>query len=364
MGVNAVYQGKSIRPAPRLASTRGARTHIRLRAGRSNAHCGPDIDRLSLRIRRRRAVQDHFRQGCNRIRRATSHRSVQDMIPVMLRSFLDISRQYFRPTKSVIRRPSPLRRTVFWRTPFFSAQAAEEILAQWEAVNIPADAFSSKRPRHVLTSVELKHDGRIFIPKIYTSRKIGQNIAALVFSEAERNSATLAHLHENGVTVPVPVGVLNTYTWGYLTDSILFQERLPRACVPYKHFQTGLKDIPADTRLEFFRQLGASLAKVHVLGVYTEDTDQNLMVEVLDNGRFTFHYFDFDNVYPWRYPTYRRTEHAIRHFISPTRYPCTRDELLAFLTAYTTTRGRTDWLDAFVGVIRAKRPHLFDSPAG
>jgi 3-deoxy-D-manno-octulosonic acid kinase len=277
----------------------------------------------------------------------------------MLHTFLDISGQYFRQAKTIIDRPSLLRKTIFWKSPYVSENGAHEILAQWQAARIAPDVFRGTRYRFVLTDVELKHDGRIFIPKVYKVRKIGQNIAALLFSEAQRNSATMAYLHDHGVQVPIPIGVLNTYSCGYLTDSVLFQERLPLCCVAYKQFLLGAKQMDDEARLDFYRQVGESLAKVHALGVYTEDTDQNMMVEELGNNRFKFHYFDFDNFYPWRYPTFRRTAHAIRHYADSKHYTCTPDELHAFLDTYVSSRNKRKWLAPLIANIKARRPHIF-----
>lgn len=279
----------------------------------------------------------------------------------MLQTFIDISGQYFRQTKTVIRRPSLVQKTIFWRTPYFSERGANEILEQWHAARITPEFFRAKRYRFVLTDVELIHDGRIFIPKVYKVRKIGQNIAALLFSEAERNSATLAYLHDHGVHVPIPVGVLNAYTCGYLTDSVLFQERLPLCGVAYKQFLLGAKQMSDEARLDFYRQVGESLGKVHALGVYTEDTDQNMMVEDLGDNRFKFHYFDFDNFYPWRYPTFRRTAHAIRHYADSKHYTCTQDELHALLDAYVSSRNIKKWLNPLVDNLKSSKPHIFYS---
>jgi|GEM_PF-4907858 3-deoxy-D-manno-octulosonic acid kinase len=278
----------------------------------------------------------------------------------MRHTILDITRQYFKLDKTVIHRASPWKKTIFWRTPFFSDQDAHNILSQWNEIHINQECFKSKRYRFVFTDIKLKINERIFIPKIYKVRKIGQNIAAVLFSEAERNSATLAYLHENGVDVPVPLGVLNSYTCGYLTDSILFQERLPLDCVPYKQFQTNAAELDDAVRLDFFHQLGASLGRVHALGIYTEDTDQNMMVEKREGSRFRLHYFDFDNFYPWRYPTLRRTDHAIRHYTSSKRYKWTKDELLTFLHSYVASRDKDAWLGPLTDTMRSRNPHLFD----
>lgn len=278
----------------------------------------------------------------------------------MLKSFIDISGQYFRQTKTVIRRTSLVQKTIFWRSPFFSERGANEILEQWHETRLTPEFFRAKRYRFVLTDVELVHDGRIFIPKVYKVRKVGQNIAALLFSEAERNNATLAYLYDHGVHVPIPVGVLNAYTCGYLTDSVLFQERLPQHCVAYKQFLLGAKQMSDDARLSFYRQVGESLSKVHALGVYTEDTDQNMMVEDLGDNRFKFHYFDFDNFYPWRYPTFRRTAHAICHYADSLNYTCTPEELHAFISAYVSSRNTLNWLEPLTENVRSKRPHLFN----
>ena len=207
----------------------------------------------------------------------------------MFATFSDITRYFLSQRKAPIRMTSGAVRAVFWRTPFLTNELANSLLEQWQQESADLERLFGDQKRYVFPQLELILGERIFIPKVYKVRKISQNLIALAFSEAERNCATQTYLFDNGVQVPMPAGVLNTYKNGWLIESVFFQEKLPASCIAYKHFLRTVRELTPEVRLKFFTQLGRELGKVHALGVYTEDTDQNMVVEVLPTNEFCFH---------------------------------------------------------------------------
>ncbi|MGE4442595.1 MAG: hypothetical protein AB7D27_14065 [Desulfomicrobium sp.] len=255
--------------------------------------------------------------------------------------------------------PSGATKTVFWRTPFLDSDQAAFLLDQWQHKAASLKGLFGDQKRYVFPQLEITLGEKIFIPKVYRVRKLSQNLIALAFSEAERNCATQTYLFDNGVRVPMPAGVLNSYKHGWLTESVFFQERLPVSCVAYKHFLRTVQGLAPEVRLKFFTQLGRDLGKMHALGVYTEDTDQNMDVEMMPRDEFRFHFFDFDNFYPWRYPNLRRTMHAFRHYADSNHYTCTQGELGVFLNSYLEVREKRQWLTPIMNNLKARKPQIF-----
>jgi hypothetical protein len=250
----------------------------------------------------------------------------------MLATFSDIARSFLNQRNAPLRMTSGTTRTVFWRTPFLDKEQSISLLEQWRRAASGIEHLFGDQKRYVFPQLELTLGDRIFIPKVYKVRKLSQNLVALAFSEAQRNCATQTYLFANAVLVPMPAGVLNTYKCGWLSESVFFQEKLPASCIAYKHFLRTIRDLAPDIRLKFFSRLGHELGKVHALGVYTEDTDQNMVVEMLPGDEFRFHFFDFDNFYPWRYPNLRRTMHAFRHYAGSKRYTVPLKSWMSFWT--------------------------------
>lgn len=277
----------------------------------------------------------------------------------MLATFSNIARYFLNQRKAPMRTTSDSGRTVFWRTPFLDNEQAAALLDQWRRGSAGLAHLFGDQKRYVFPQLELTLGGRIFIPKVYKVRKLSQNIIALVFSEAERNCATQTYLFDKAVRVPMPAGVLNTYKKGWLTESVFFQEKLPASCVAYKEFLKTMRNLGPDTRRGFFGQLGRDLGRLHALGVYTEDTDQNMVVEIQPEEEFRFHFFDFDNFYPWRYPNLRRTAHAFRHYADSNHYTCTPEELDIFLETYLETRDRKQWRAPLMDNLKLRKPHIF-----
>jgi 3-deoxy-D-manno-octulosonic acid kinase len=277
----------------------------------------------------------------------------------MLATFTDISRSFLNQKKDPLRMPSGTTRTVFWRTPFLDEEQTISLLKQWRRKASDIEHLFGDQKRYVFPQLELTLGDRIFIPKIYKVRKLSQNLIALAFSEAERNCATQTYLFDKAVRVPMPAGVLNTYNGAWLAESIFFQEKLPASGIAYKHFLLTGRDFAPDVRFKFYTQLGRELGKLHVLGVYTEDTDQNMLVEMLPGDEFRFHFFDFDNFYPWRYPNLRRTSHAFRHYADSDHYTCTPEELNIFLDSYLEIRDKRQWRAPIMENLKTLKPHIF-----
>jgi hypothetical protein len=284
---------------------------------------------------------------------------LQQRETTMFATLSDITRYFLNQRKTPTRTSSDTARTIFWRTPFLKNEHISSLVEQWLRKSSNIEHLFGARKRYVFPQLELRLDERIFIPKVYKLRKLSQNLIALAFSEAERNCATQAYLFDNSVRVPMPAGVLNTYKYGWLTESVFFQEKLPPACVAYKEFLKTVRAIDPQARKMFFGQLGLALGRLHALGVYTEDTDQNMVVEMLGALEFRFHFFDFDNFYPWRYPNLRRTCHAFRHYAASDHYTCTPEELTVFLDSYLEIRGKKQWHPPIMDNLKLRKSHIF-----
>lgn len=279
----------------------------------------------------------------------------------MLTTLPTIARCFLSQKKAPMRVPSQTGRTVFWRTPFFDSEQVGALLDQWRREAASLEGLFGDQKRYVFPQLELVLGDRIFIPKVYRVRKLSQNLIALAFSEAERNCATQTYLFDKGLRVPMPAGVLNTYKGAWLTESVFFQETLPPTCVPYKEFLKTARGLDPLARKKFFAQLGLELGRLHALGVYTEDTDQNMGVEMLPDEEFRFHFFDFDNFYPWRYPNLRRTCHAFRHYADSNHYTCTPEELDIFLDSYFEIRDKRQWRAPIMENLKNLKPHIFSA---
>lgn len=277
----------------------------------------------------------------------------------MIATFSAITRSFLELKKNPLHMPQKKLRTIFWRSPFLGREQIDSLLEQWQVAASGLEQLFGDQKRYVFPHLELKLGSRTFIPKVYRVRKLSQNLIALVFSEAERNCATQAYLFNNAVCVPMPAGVLNTYKNGWLTASVFFQEKLPDASVAYKEILRTVRELTPAIRLRFYAQLGQELGRLHALGVYTEDTDQNMTVEMSSAHEFRFHFFDFDNFYPWRYPTFRRCCHAFRHYADSNHYTCTAEELGIFVDAYLETRDRRQWRTPVMDNLHVRKPHIF-----
>ena len=189
-----------------------------------------------------------------------------------------------------------------------------------------------------------------FIPKIYTKRSLSHRLIALTFhSAAHRYFSTCLYLNDNGIHVPMPVAVLSEYKTGILMTSVLFMQKLPEQLIPYKQYAKEMDALPENIQKQFLSEVGHSLGRLHNLGVYTEDTDKNMMVEYKE-GMFDFYYYDFDSYYPWRVPTYRRSENAVRKFLSQKIYPFIQNQSEIFIKAYVQERNKPTWEERLMSI--------------
>lgn len=180
-----------------------------------------------------------------------------------------------------------------------------------------------------------------YFVKYYNYRDIPRILEGLGwFADAERNFLTHCYLHAAGLPVPRPLGMLREYSHGILRRAMLLTERIQGA-TDFKPFIVGLESLSARQRLRLYAGLGRALGRLHRFGVYTEDTDKNLMVRA--NGEeFEFFFIDFDNSYPWRVATLRRTLKAVGKYF-PRAVNIRMEERQAFLDSYLRERGKPDW---------------------
>jgi 3-deoxy-D-manno-octulosonic acid kinase len=220
--------------------------------------------------------------------------------------------------------------------------------------------------RELLKNFVIPAQGKTFMAKVYTNKDLGRFLLSMChFGEAERNGSTLAYLANQSIYVTRPLCLLREYRNGLVSKSVLFLEKLPETAIDYKTYLP--ETLPGQSqpfRINFFAQAGRAIGQMHKTGVYTEDTDQNLMVEKKGNV-FTFHFLDFDNFYPWRIPTRNRTIHAISHAVDTgkqIKYTCNALETEAFVNAYLAARGKPQWYQTIMDALKTSRPHIFEHP--
>jgi 3-deoxy-D-manno-octulosonic acid kinase len=281
----------------------------------------------------------------------------------------DIFASYFRFTRLVHKaEPSTPSRSVF-ATALFPPQTSRQVLAAWDRLlKIPAlrDKVKTIAKRQLLGDIRIPAQGKIFLPKIYVSRDPGRLIqSGVFFGEAERNGATLSYLAGKGIHVTRPLCLIRESARIGVHRTVLFLESLPETAIDYKSYlPLILPEKSLEFRTDFFTRAGRAVGQVHATGVYTEDTDQNLMVEEQGNT-WIFHFLDFDNFYPWRVPTRRRSIHAIAHALDTgkgSQYTCNAQEAEAFVDAYLATRNKPKWHEPIMNHLRKYRPQIFSNP--
>jgi 3-deoxy-D-manno-octulosonic acid kinase len=239
----------------------------------------------------------------------------------------------------------------------------------WDRLlRVPAlrDQVEKIAKRRLLGDIRVPAQGRIFLPKVYVNNDVGRLIqSGIFFGEAERNEATLSYLAGKGIHVTRPLCLLRESDRFGITRSVLFLEALPTAAVDYKFYLPETLPFKSQSfRTEFFTQAGQAVAQVHLTGVYTEDTDQNLMVEK-QGATWIFHFMDFDNSYPWRIPTLKRTIHAVAHMLDTGKgghYTCNSLETEAFVDTYLAVRDRPKWREPIMNHLKKHRSHIFSNP--
>lgn len=239
-------------------------------------------------------------------------------------------------------------------------QTAMEVFSRWKA-NRNAEHGSAKK-RELVRSRFLEAGERRYVAKVYKPPVLRRGLMhSLFFSDARRNFATMVYLRGNGVPVTRPLALLSGYRFSLRSSSVLFVQQLPESYVDYKKLLHTFVDRPLAERIAFFRQLGASLAHIHACGVYTEDMDKNTMVEQeMGSDFFRFVYFDFDNFFPWRFPTLRRSGNAIKKFCYHREvHAFHAEEINALVTSYCRSRSKPKWVTPIFSVIRRKWPRVF-----
>lgn len=195
--------------------------------------------------------------------------------------------------------------------------------------------------RQAVQDLRISVQGKEYFAKCYIYRDIPRILEGLGwFADAERNFLTHCHLHTAGLPVPRPLGLLREYSHGILRRAMLLTERI-QGVTDFKPFLLGLDSLSTRQRLRFYSGLGRALGRLHRFGVYTEDTDKNLMVRA-SAERYEFFFIDFDNTYPWRVATLRRSLKAVGKYF-PREAGIRMEERQAFLDFYLRERAKPDW---------------------
>jgi 3-deoxy-D-manno-octulosonic acid kinase len=254
-------------------------------------------------------------------------------------------------------------------SPYYEPHITRQVVLSWYRIlknPFLRDEIDHISKRKFLKEINIHCQGRIFTPKVYISHdpvRLAQSM--FFFCEAERNGSTLSYLLQNGIHVSCPLCLIRECRHGFVTRSILFLEKLPETAVDFKSYLPETLPFKSQSfRTEFFTQAGRAVAQVHRTGVYTEDTDQNLMVEKQGNS-WIFYFLDFDNFYPWRVPTLRRTIHAIAHMLDTGKdghYTCNSLETEAFVDAYLAVRDKPKWREPIMNHLKKHRSHIFSNP--
>jgi hypothetical protein len=256
-----------------------------------------------------------------------------------------------------------------WFRPDWPRAEAEAVLQRWEALcESPAflgnlKEIARRHKRKTLTETPIEGPWGTFLAKYYAYPRWRHKLqSSLYYSEARRNCATAAYLADRGVRVPRPLALVEFSRFGVIRGSFLFMERLDDRFAEYKRFLPALGAEPRARRKLFFATLGRKLGLVHRLGVHTEDLDKNTMIDPSGRG-FRVAFLDFDNVFPWRLPTFRRTVKCLVRFLGPDsrrdRRGLSRGGLRVFLGEYVGVRERPGWFAELEGALG---PHVVRRP--
>lgn len=235
-----------------------------------------------------------------------------------------------------------------------SGALAGQAFSRWSELLSGPDLereVSDLRRRRLFLDRPFHVEGRLVLAKAYVYHDFPRKIEGMFFfSDAQRNFFTLSYLHAHGIPVSKPLGLVQQYSGPVLSRAYLFLEKLPASAVDYKVFLHWLDRQDKAVRVRFFSDLGAQLAAVHKLGVFTKDMDKNVMV-VREGGDFLFYFLDFDSVYPWRIPNRRRTFVSLKKFITPHhRWP--EEDLRLFYSTYFSSRGKPEWEEGALSYVR------------
>lgn len=225
-----------------------------------------------------------------------------------------------------------------------SMPSAMQAVTAWDRLHADADlrrSLRAVRKRLALPGLPLVVQGREYVAKYYVYNDVPRILEGLGWhTDAERNFCLQHQLRQAGLPAPAPLALLREHAGGIVRRAVLFTERI-REATDYKEFVSRLETMDAGRRARFFADLGRALGRLHRFGAYTEDTDKNTLVRDTGGG-FEFHFIDFDNTYPWRTPTLRRSLKAMGKFF-PRRVSHGPGDRRAFLRGYLAARGRPDW---------------------
>lgn len=250
-------------------------------------------------------------------------------------------------------------RRKLWLHPSWPRSQVRSVLNQWDTLCLKPEFWSGLErlvrghKRRTLMDCPIEADGWTFLPKYYVYPTWLHNLqSSLYYSEARRNYATSAYLWRQGVGVPKPLAVLDLFRFGVIRASVLFTERLEERFTDYMAFVRVLLPGPKSRRALFFDVLGRELGRLHRSGIYAEDTYKNTMVDPTGDG-FRFIFLDFDNVFPWRLPNFRRTAKCLTRFLAPAQ-GLSRAEFQTFLEAYVDARDLVGWRDRLEEAVAAR----------
>jgi hypothetical protein len=212
------------------------------------------------------------------------------------------------------------------------------------------------RKRRLFLNYPIDIEGHTFLAKQYVFDDARRFLASqFYYNEAHRNYSTIVFIQKHGMNSTKPLALISEGSFGLVRQAVLFIEKLNSEIIDYKTFISDFKNLTSSDRTTFLHDLAQALADLHLLGVYTEDTDKNTMVETVNN-RYRFYFMDFDNAFPWRGPNFRRTFHAIEHYMGAFKPP--PDETSFFLESYLDFRGKTQWAPKFLKALRKIYPGI------
>ncbi|PLX40863.1 MAG: hypothetical protein C0608_07855 [Deltaproteobacteria bacterium] len=241
-----------------------------------------------------------------------------------------------------------------------SKDAALEVVDKWLAL-YEKDDFLKKlaeveagHKRHVFRDIPIAAKGKTFIPKYYRHTTFSHKAKALIYHQVgRRNFSTLCHLMREGVRVTTPLALLTLYQRGLIHSEVLFTEKIPDNFINFKEFAPTISGMDEHTRRAFLFSLASELAALHDARAYTEDTDKNTFV-LKEGLGYTFIFLDFDNVYPWRPPNFRRRAKNLSKFLN--LFP---DGDVHFMAKeYLKLIGKESWSENFVDEIFKRRGPL------
>lgn len=248
--------------------------------------------------------------------------------------------------------------TNVWRAaPQVSDAFITKLQAKWKEVRetvLPKEFRSKNKKREALGDISFVVDGVEIFPKIYTRNDYKHKLLhGLFFSEARRNFSTMCFLMENNIPTTEPLALLSGDRLHPGTETVLFTKKLKETDIYFYTFRDELHNFSQEKRNAFFILFGQKMAELHNLGIYTEDTDKNISIRPIGDT-YDFHFYDFDNFYPWRCMNMKRTIHAVLHSLFCRHYDASLEESEIFLESYLTVRQRPDLKEELLKEIKQR----------